>query len=185
MSFNSNYINNTQDKTPLTNPSTRFKSDGIGTVSNQPLSNPEASLRPLVPLFIKHMPAVDGNKTDINFVHNAAVIGLSQVLISGLPILPAPTVLAMSFKGSSNDNSLNSSGLHNLNNIPKGSIFLYYDGNGTAQASFGGDPIIMYQGRKPVDLRYIEVVFLNTDTGAPLSCEKFYLWMFIQTINWQ
>lgn len=182
MSFNSTHIINTRD-VPLSEATTKTKARGIGVQPNQPLVNSETTLKPVISLFVA------GNSTEsitpLPNLDNIAVIGLSQVVITGLPQLGAPIVIAAHFKGSQAEFSLQNTGYHNMTNVPRSSIFIYYDGSGTAIAAFGGEPIILCQKRSPVDFKSIELEFINTDTGRNLSYDKFFLWMFCQPINWQ
>jgi hypothetical protein len=183
MSFNSSHVVNNRDGNPLSQPTTKSKARGIGTQYNQPLVSAESSLKPTLSVFITGTPAHP--IVDFPNLDNVSSIGLSQVVITGLPTLTSPIVMAIHFKGSSGEFSLPATGYHNLKNIPKGCIFLLYDGTGIAQLVFGGEPVILCQKRTPVDIKTLELEFINTENNATLSYDKFHLWLFCLPINWQ
>jgi len=162
---------------------TRQTGVGIGTIPSQPVLD-YAKLQPVIPYFIQHTYNAQNNLEKIPPIDNVTSIGLSQIVIDGLPTGTA-LYLAINFEGSSNDLSLESKGIHNLPTVPKGAIVVYYTGTGTAVASFGGEPIVLWQKRTSADFKCIRIDVVDSATGLPVVYNKFNMWMFAKTINWQ
>lgn len=159
---------------------TRQKISGIGTTTNQALVT-EYNISPCKPLFLK----LDyRTRAELSTIDNVQSIGLSQLLITGLPNDNVIKVLALKFTDISMSLQVQCS--HNLTNIPKDCIFITTDGTTTsAAASFGGEPIILYQKRRANDLRFAEIELYDIATGNPVQYTNIFLWMFIRPINWQ
>lgn len=159
------------------------KSKGVGTMSIQPLVHPTRTA-PQTPLFLSFE---SGSKRESlpHLVESAVSVGLSQFIVTG--VVGGPGVVALCFKGSSNDGSLSSVlGIHNLNNVPRNSLFFYHDGTGILQAAFGGDPVEIWNRRSSHSFREISFELINIATGENLSYSgDVYMWLYVHTETWQ
>ncbi len=176
-------VNHGGPSNSLSTPSTATKGKGVGTISNQPLVHPSRTA-PQTPLFLSFK---DGSKRETlpHLLESAISVGLSQLIVTGID--GAAGVVALCFKGSSNDGSLSSVlGIHNLDNIPRNSLFFYHDGTGILQAAFGGDPVEIWNRRSSHSFREISFELRDASTGQNISYDgDVFMWLYVHTETWQ
>lgn len=183
-SVNPHILAENSNKAANTTIATRGK--GLGSIPIQPLVHATKSA-PQTPLFLAFK---NGSKREsLPHVLEAAVsVGLSQFIVTGIQS-NTPTVVALCFKGSSNDGSLSSVlGVHNLDNIPRNSLFFYYDGSnaGILQAAFGGDPVEIWNRRTSHSFREISFELRDLATGENIAYNgDVYMWLYVHTEMWQ
>ncbi len=156
---------------------------GVGNIAIQPLVHPSRTA-PQTPLFLSFK---NGSKKEAlpHVVESAISVGLSQLIVTGIE--DEAGVVALCFKGSSNDGSLSSVlGIHNLDNVPRNSLFFYHDGSGILQAAFGGDPVEIWNRRSSHSFREISFELLNASTGEKISYDgDVLMWLYVHTETWQ
>jgi hypothetical protein len=170
----------------MTDPHTKTTGKGMGTQFNQTLVSQE-TFKSVLPVFIWHQYNANNSKEDVVMLENVSSVGLGQLMIEGVSTGHSG-VLAVHFKGSSNDYSLIAKGDHNLPNIPKNSVFIYFSNNGgnqVAQGDFASCPIILWQKRTCTDFKNIDLEVIDLTTGLPVVYTNIYMWLYMQTLTWQ
>jgi len=167
---------------PLLNEtSVRQKGAGTGTLPAQPLVNYQTK-NPVTPVFFQ----VDYNTTaHVPFVNGASTVGLTQIIVTGINFNSAG-VLAVVFDGAA-DYSLSTNTVHNLNNVPNESLFLYFDNNTEKLGviSFGGEAIVLWQKRTSQDFRQVRLRLIDISTGNQVPYTNMFLWLLANTNVWQ
>lgn len=169
---------------------TRIK--GFGYHANLPLISPHVNTDTLVysiPLYFEIL----GSQKKAYFENppsNVTNVTLNSVQIQGLnqAVLTTDRTLFLHFAGGSSEKSLKCNYTHNLTKVPINSLPIYYftSNNGTALASFGGDPVQLLSTRQPIDnLTNIKVKLIDGETGNELEFSKMNLILNIDTLNAQ
>lgn len=186
MSFNTQLDTNSPFQSFTNNPlvntsSTNVKGAHTGTLPSQPQIVFQRK-SPIIPVFLR----VPQNKqvqlnSDLEAV---TTVGLQQIMFTNVGS-GAAGPLAIIFDSNSS-NSLSTKTVHNLDSVPRNSIFAYYPNNldKVLAASFAGEPTIVWQKRGSEDIRHVSFR-LQTLDGVPVTYDNCFVWLIASTHLWQ
>lgn len=170
----------------LNNSSLYQRGQSTGPIPVQPLVNTGKLPKGPNKQFLLRVPAGEIEQFNVD-ASNALSVELQQMVITGITGISSNSVLALQFDHNSTD-TLTAKTEHNLDNVTGNAVFFYYvdTADKTGFVNFGGDPVTLWQARGSKDFRHIgRLTLKNAQTGVQLGYDHVWLWLVINTNNWQ
>jgi hypothetical protein len=167
---------------PVVNTSTtNVKGPHTGTLPSQPQLVYQTKT-PVVQVFLK-VPYNTSQQLNSD-LEAVTTIGLTQIMFTNVGI-GSNTPLAIVFDTDSS-NSLSTKTVHNLSSVPRNSLFAYYPNaaDKLCVASFGGEPVIVWQKRGSEDVRHVRFRLQDLN-GNNVTYDNCFVWMVASTHLWQ
>lgn len=159
----------------------------VGKLPGQPLTVAE-SKKPIIPVFFQVTGAEYGFSTATlnKEIQNVVTVGLAKIVITGLQVSSNGNIAyALQIESSGMSNHLRAKTIHSFPNLNDHVLFFDYNFSGNLIQDYLGEPALIWQTREAGNLKDIKIALVDTNTGLPVTFTNAYLWLYVQTLNWQ